>query len=61
MVAENCSVWGGGAAVDREEVDDRQRVKKVKKKKLGEEDTFPGNLVRAETARLLVELNLLSH
>ena len=45
MVAENCS-GGGAAAVDREEVDDGERVKKEKKKKLGEEDTFPGNSVR---------------
>ena len=45
MVAENCS-GGGGAAVDREEVDDGEQVKKVKKKKLGEEDIFPGNSVR---------------
>ena len=39
--------WGGGAAVDRDEADEGERVKKEKRKrKLKEEDTFPRNSVR---------------
>ena len=53
---------GGGAAVDREEVDDGERVKKIKEKKnWGRRTPFPEIQRGAETPRSLVELNLLSH